>query len=182
MPFLWYPHRESLRLTYANCPHDTGTHLYWFLHDFLIGLRYLAGAGAQFTGLCAYPPVRFPKLDLKRKNTSLRCVFTFGTPIGNRTLVSAVRGRRLEPLDHEGKSILLCDNSIILCSTQAKICIFSQKNCFWRSTTVLFGDYDKKISNSVLILDIDIIKYICNKIVRRKLWIPNIKVCLRLGR
>lgn len=153
MSFLWYPHRESLRLTYANCPHDTGTHLYWFLHDFLIGLRYLAGAGAQFTGLCAYPPVRFPKLDLKRKNTSLRCVFTFGTPIGNRTLVSAVRGRRLEPLDHEGKSILLCDNSIILCSTQAKICIFSQKNCFWRSTTVLFGDYDKKISNSVLIFD-----------------------------
>ncbi len=111
--YIWYPHRESLRLTYANCPHDTGTHLSWFLHDFLTGLRYLAGAGAQFTGLCAYPPVRFPKLDLKRKNTSLRCVFTFGTPIGNRTLVSAVRGRRLEPLDHEGKSILLCDNIII---------------------------------------------------------------------
>ena len=122
--YIWYPHRESLRLTYANCPHDTGTHLYWFLHDFLIGLRYLAGAGAQFTGLCAYPPVRFPKLDLKRKNTSLRCVFTFGTPIGNRTLVSAVRGRRLEPLDHEGKSILLCDNIIIWHLMQVKISIF----------------------------------------------------------
>ena len=39
--------------------------------------------------------------------------YLFGTPIGNRTLVSAVRGRRLEPLDHEGKSILLCDNIII---------------------------------------------------------------------
>ncbi len=53
--------------------------------------------------------------------------FLFGTPIGNRTLVSAVRGRRLEPLDHEGKSILLCDNIIILPVTQAKIYIFSQK-------------------------------------------------------
>ena len=53
-------YRESLRLTYTNFSHGTGTHLYWFLHDFLIGLRYLAGAGAQFTGLCAYPPVRFP--------------------------------------------------------------------------------------------------------------------------
>ncbi len=151
MSFLWYPHRESLRLTNTKLhAHHRRTSLL-FAVQLLIGLRYLAGAGAQFTGLCAYPPVRFPKLDLKRKNTSLRCVFTFGTPIGNRTLVSAVRGRRLEPLDHEGKSILLCDNSIILCSTQAKICIFSQKNCFWRSTTVLFGDYDKKISNSVLI-------------------------------
>ena len=149
--YIWYPHRESLRLTNTKL-HARHRHTsVLFPHDFLIGLRYLAGAGAQFTGLCAYPPVRFPKLDLKRKNTSLRCVFTFGTPIGNRTLVSAVRGRRLEPLDHEGKSILLCDNSIILCSTQAKICIFSQKNCFWRSTTVLFGDYDEKILNSVLI-------------------------------
>ena len=53
------------------------------------------------------------------------CLF-FGTPIGNRTLVSAVRGRRLEPLDHEGKSLLLCDNSIIYCRMQAKKYIFSQ--------------------------------------------------------
>ena len=33
--FIWYPHRESRRLTYANCPHNTGTHLYCFPHDFL---------------------------------------------------------------------------------------------------------------------------------------------------
>ena len=46
--------------------------------------------------------------------------FLFGTPIGNRTLVSAVRGRRLEPLDHEGKSILLCDNIIYFAYVQAK--------------------------------------------------------------
>lgn len=53
--------------------------------------------------------------------------FLFGTPIGNRTLVSAVRGRRLEPLDHEGKSILLCDNIIILPLMQANADMFSQK-------------------------------------------------------
>ncbi len=99
----------------------------------------------------SFPARLIPEIDLKLKKHIIEMCLFFGTPIGNRTLVSAVRGRRLEPLDHEGKSILLCDNSIILCSTQAKICIFSQKNCFWRSTTVLFGDYDKKISNSVLI-------------------------------
>lgn len=55
--------------------------------------------------------------------------FLFGTPIGNRTLVSAVRGRRLEPLDHEGKSILLCDNIIILHLMQANADMFSQKKC-----------------------------------------------------
>lgn len=54
--------------------------------------------------------------------------FLFGTPIGNRTLVSAVRGRRLEPLDHEGKSILLCDNIIILPLMQANADMFSQKS------------------------------------------------------
>lgn len=54
--------------------------------------------------------------------------FLFGTPIGNRTLVSAVRGRRLEPLDHEGKSILLCDNIIILHLMQANADMFSQKS------------------------------------------------------
>lgn len=58
---------------------------------------------------------------IKQKDISQGYVFLFGTPIGNRTLVSAVRGRRLEPLDHEGKSILLCDNSIIFVHTQAKI-------------------------------------------------------------
>lgn len=60
--------------------------------------------------------------------------FSFGTPIGNRTLVSAVRGRRLEPLDHEGKSILLCDNIIILHLMQANADMFSQKSvaCFIR--------------------------------------------------
>lgn len=62
-----------------------------------------------------------------KKNIPFGMFFLFGTPIGNRTLVSAVRGRRLEPLDHEGKSILLCDNIIILPVTQAKIYIFSQK-------------------------------------------------------
>ncbi len=64
--------------------------------------------------------------------------FSFGTPIGNRTLVSAVRGRRLEPLDHEGKSILLCDNIIISLSTQAKIYIFSQKSFFGVYITLRF--------------------------------------------
>lgn len=54
--------------------------------------------------------------------------FCFGTPIGNRTLVSAVRGRRLEPLDHEGKSILLCDNIIILHLMQANADMFPQKS------------------------------------------------------
>lgn len=48
-------------------------------------------------------------------------MFFFGTPIGNRTLVSAVRGRRLEPLDHEGKSILLCNNTKELRIKQVKI-------------------------------------------------------------
>ncbi len=92
----------------------------------------------QFTGLCAYPPVRFPKLSIKTKRTyRLVCSFRFGTPIGNRTLVSAVRGRRLEPLDHEGKSTLLCDNIIILHLMQANADMFSQKSvvchiCFWR--------------------------------------------------
>ena len=52
--------------------------------------------------------------------------FLFGTPIGNRTLVSAVRGRRLEPLDHEGKMILLCDNITVLRLMQAKIRIFQK--------------------------------------------------------
>ena len=82
-------------------------------------------------------------------------MFLFGTPIGNRTLVSAVRGRRLEPLDHEGKSILLCDNSINHALTQAKINMFCQKIY----SKVLFGIYfsknlsifDKKIPNSILI-------------------------------
>ena len=83
--YIWYPHRESLRLTNTKLhAHHRRTSLL-FAVQLLTGLRYPAGAGAQFTGLCAYPPVRFPKLDLKRKNTSLRCVFTFGTPIGNRS-------------------------------------------------------------------------------------------------
>lgn len=51
-------------------------------------------------------------------------MFFFGTPIGNRTLVSAVRGRRLEPLDHEGKSILLCNNTKELRIMQVKTKIF----------------------------------------------------------
>lgn len=83
--------------------------------------HYRAGAGAQFTGLCTGPPVRFPSYAYKTKRHITRICLLFGTPIGNRTLVSAVRGRRLEPLDHEGKSILLCDNSIIFVHTQAKI-------------------------------------------------------------
>ena len=83
--------------------------------------HYHAGAGAQFAGLCTDPPVRFPSNAHKTKRHIARICLLFGTPIGNRTLVSAVRGRRLEPLDHEGKSILLCDNSIIFVHTQAKI-------------------------------------------------------------
>lgn len=54
--------------------------------------------------------------------------FLCGTPIGNRTLVSAVRGRRLEPLDHEGKSMLRCDNSINRALRQAKNHIFSDNH------------------------------------------------------
>lgn len=60
-------------------------------------------------------------ISVYKQKTHLNDVFRFGTPIGNRTLVSAVRGRRLEPLDHEGKSILLCDNSIIYYLMQAKL-------------------------------------------------------------
>lgn len=136
-------YRESLRLTYTNFSHGTGTHLDCFPYIYkmsalcklkicnsaknintsalLFFAHYHAGAGAQFTGLCTDPPVRFPSNAYKTKDIPQGYVFLFGTPIGNRTLVSAVRGRRLEPLDHEGKSILLCDNSIIFVHTQAKI-------------------------------------------------------------
>ena len=78
------------------------------------------------------------KMFIKTKRTyHFDMFFCFGTPIGNRTLVSAVRGRRLEPLDHEGKSILLCDNIIILHLMQANADMFSQKSvvchiCFGR--------------------------------------------------
>ena len=58
--FVWYPHRESLRLTNTKLhAHHRRTSLL-FAVQLLTGLRYPAGAGAQFTGLCAYPPVRFP--------------------------------------------------------------------------------------------------------------------------
>ncbi len=87
----------------------------------IINPRFIAGAGAQFTGLCANPLVRFHKMLMKTKRTyHFDMFFCFGTPIGNRTLVSAVRGRRLEPLDHEGKSLLLCDNIIFYRLMQAK--------------------------------------------------------------
>ena len=60
VPFLWYPHRESLRLTNTKLhAHHRRTSLL-FAVQLLTGLRYHAGAGAQFTGLCTYPPVRFP--------------------------------------------------------------------------------------------------------------------------
>lgn len=134
-----------------SCTHTTGAHLYCLPYSFWQVCAIPPGRAHNSQDCVLIRPFDSLKMIWNEKNTSLRCVFTFGTPIGNRTLVSAVRGRRLEPLDHEGKSLLLCDNSIILCSTQAKICIFSQKNCFWRSTTVLFGDYDEKILNSVLI-------------------------------
>ena len=63
--------------------------------------------GAQIIGLSVFPPVRFHKKFIKTKRTyHFDMFFCFGTPIGNRTLVSAVRGRRLEPLDHEGKFVI----------------------------------------------------------------------------
>lgn len=74
--------------------------------------------------------LQFSKKCLSKRKRTYRAdmFFLFGTPIGNRTLVSAVRGRRLEPLDHEGKSILLCDNIIILHLMQANADMFSQKS------------------------------------------------------
>ena len=63
---------------------------------------------------------------INKKKHLREMFFLFGTPIGNRTLVSAVRGRRLEPLDHEGKMILLCDNITVLRLMQAKIRIFQK--------------------------------------------------------
>lgn len=72
---------------------------------------------------------------IKTKKHIIEMCFSFGTPIGNRTLVSAVRGRRLEPLDHEGKSLLLCDNSIISCRMQAKNVYFLKIHRFFRAAT-----------------------------------------------
>lgn len=85
----------------------------------------------KFAGLCAYPLASIPKTRFYMKKHIIAMCFPFGTPIGNRTLVSAVRGRRLEPLDHEGKSLLLCDNIIFYRLMQAK-CLhflpFTRKN------------------------------------------------------
>ncbi len=41
--------------------------------------------GAQFIGFSVFPPVRFPKLDLKRKKHIIEMCLFFGTPIGNRS-------------------------------------------------------------------------------------------------
>lgn len=76
--------------------------------------------------------------------------FSFGTPIGNRTLVSAVRGRRLEPLDHEGKLILLCDNIIILHLMQANADMFSQKKCCVRFIRFFAAVYKTPPKNKVI--------------------------------
>lgn len=40
--------RESRRLTYANFPHDTGTHLYCFFARLFIGLHYANFRNLQY--------------------------------------------------------------------------------------------------------------------------------------